>query len=110
MKNDDGGPANTERVYLNNDNNPGVESSAMFPTISASSHPVLALIHIVLKGAIVAVYLIFPLLTSSLSILQFIIVAAAIDFWIVKNLCGRMLVGLRWWVDFDEKGDEMWKF
>jgi hypothetical protein len=35
---------------------------------------------------------------------------AAIDFWIVKNITGRLLVGLRWWVDFEENGDEKWKF
>jgi hypothetical protein len=38
------------------------------------------------------------------------VVGAALDFWIVKNLAGRLLVGLRWWIDFDEKGDEIWKF
>jgi hypothetical protein len=36
--------------------------------------------------------------------LQFVVIAAAVDFWIVKNVAGRILVGLRWWVDFDEKG------
>jgi hypothetical protein len=32
----------------------------------------------------------------------FIIVTAlsGIDFWIVKNITGRLLVGLRWWSDF----------
>jgi hypothetical protein len=38
------------------------------------------------------------------------VIAAAVDFWIVKNIAGRILVGLRWWVDFDEKGEELWKF
>jgi len=33
-----------------------------------------------------------------------------VDFWIVKNVAGRLLVGLRWWIDFDENGDEQWKF
>jgi len=33
------------------------------------------------------------------------VVGAALDFWIVKNLAGRLLVGLRWWIDFDENGD-----
>jgi hypothetical protein len=28
----------------------------------------------------------------------------------VKNITGRLLVGLRWWVDFEENGDEKWKF
>ena len=42
----------------------------------------------------------------------FIIVTllSAIDFWTVKNVSGRLLVGLRWWHDFDENGKEIWKF
>jgi hypothetical protein len=37
-------------------------------------------------------------------------VFTAFDFWIVKNVTGRLLVGLRWWSDTDEKGNEVWKF
>ena len=57
-----------------------------------------------LKAGILAAYLIIPLFTQDTSALQFVVVAAAVDFWIVKNVAGRILVGLRWWVDFDEKG------
>lgn len=35
---------------------------------------------------------------------------SAIDFWVVKNVTGRLLVGLRWWSDYDEKGEQTWKF
>lgn len=31
-------------------------------------------------------------------------VLSGIDFWIVKNVTGRLLVGLRWWSDFTEDG------
>jgi len=34
-----------------------------------------------------------------------VVLAAAVDFWIVKNLCGRYLVGLRWWIEFSEEGE-----
>lgn len=33
-----------------------------------------------------------------------IILAAAVDFWISKNIVGRKLVGLRWWIEFTEDG------
>lgn len=33
-----------------------------------------------------------------------------VDFWIVKNYCGRRLTGLLWWVDIDENGKEQWVF
>jgi hypothetical protein len=37
-------------------------------------------------------------------------VSGAVDFWVVKNVTGRLLVGLRWWSDFDQKGKEVWRF
>jgi hypothetical protein len=37
-------------------------------------------------------------------------ILSAIDFWVVKNVTGRLLVGLRWWSDFDERGKEVWRF
>jgi len=45
-------------------------------------------------------------------VLTFIIVVlcAAFDFWTVKNVTGRLLVGLRWWSDFKEDGTEEWYF
>jgi hypothetical protein len=74
--------------------------------ISKSSSPGTAAVHIILKIAIVAVYLILPLITNnSFDVLMIVLIAAAIDFWIVKNLAGRLLVGLRWWIDFDEAGE-----
>ena len=64
----------------------------------------------VLKIAIVFLYLVLPLITKSFNQLVFVVILGAIDFWIVKNLSGRLLVGLRWWIDFDEDGEEQWKF
>lgn len=60
-----------------------------------------AAVHIILKIAILAAYLILPLMTSSFNMLMVVVIGAAIDFWVVKNLAGRLLVGLRWWIDFD---------
>ena len=78
---------------------------AMPDVISKSSSPLTAAVHIILKIAIVALYLLFPLLSDdAFKLLFLVVVAAAVDFWIVKNLAGRLLVGLRWWIDFDEQG------
>ncbi|CAF1117330.1 unnamed protein product [Brachionus calyciflorus] len=32
------------------------------------------------------------------------------DFWTVKNITGRLLVGLRWWNHIDESGQSKWIF
>ena len=35
----------------------------------------------------------------------------AADFWTVKNVCGRLLVGLRWWNEIvPETGESKWTF
>jgi len=45
-------------------------------------------------------------------VIIFIFVAffSAFDFWTVKNVTGRLLVGLRWWTTIDENGNEKWYF
>ena len=32
------------------------------------------------------------------------------DFWTVKNVSGRLLVGLRWWNEIHEDGSNIWVF
>ncbi|CAG8726939.1 32496_t:CDS:2 [Gigaspora margarita] len=32
------------------------------------------------------------------------------DFWTVKNVSGRLLVGLRWWNDIQPDGTNVWMF
>ena len=34
----------------------------------------------------------------------------SIDFWVVKNITGRLLVGLRWWNYIDDEGKSHWVF
>jgi hypothetical protein len=34
----------------------------------------------------------------------------AADFWNVKNVSGRLLVGLRWWNESNEDGNSLWVF
>ena len=34
----------------------------------------------------------------------------AADFWTVKNITGRLLVGLRWWNKVNEDGTSEWVF
>lgn len=34
----------------------------------------------------------------------------AFDFWTVKNVSGRLLVGLRWWNEIKDDGSNEWVF
>ncbi|CAG8445659.1 1898_t:CDS:2 [Ambispora gerdemannii] len=36
--------------------------------------------------------------------------STAFDFWTVKNVTGRLLVGLRWWNEIQEDGSNVWMF
>ena len=53
-------------------------------------------------------YLVFNKVFSDSLSLIIIIVLNAFDFWVVKNISGRFLVGLRWWNEVNEDGTEEW--
>lgn len=38
------------------------------------------------------------------------IILNAFDFWTVKNITGRLLVGLRWWSEPMDDGEDKWVF
>jgi hypothetical protein len=48
-------------------------------------------------------------LTFTLSFVL-IVLLLGFDFWTVKNVSGRRLVGLRWWSQMKEDGTEEWVF
>merc|ERR1711865_1181878 len=38
------------------------------------------------------------------------VLLSAADFWTIKNVSGRVLVGLRWWNYVDDSGENQWVF
>ena len=51
------------------------------------------------------------LMSSTLSCVLVIMLAQVFDFWMTKNVSGRLLVGLRWWSQDDTKtGKQKWVF
>lgn len=68
---------------------------------------------LILLAASLVVYLLGLQLLSSNFVLIFIvtILLLAIDFYYLKNIAGRRLVGLRWWNEVDSTtGDGRWVF
>ena len=47
---------------------------------------------------------------SDALIFIFVVILNSLDFWFVKNVSGRILVGLRWWNEVKEDGSEVWRF
>lgn len=39
-----------------------------------------------------------------------VVILAVCDFWTVKNVTGRILVGLRWWNEIQEDGSEVIRY
>lgn len=76
-----------------------------------SRHPWVAFFHVFFKMAALAAYLLGTSFTSNF-VLVFVtcILLLAMDFWTVKNVSGRLLVGLRWWNEIAEDGENVWKF
>lgn len=83
-------------------------SSGMFDRIRAeSAHPQVCFFHMLFKGAAIFMYVFGGWFTGNgqggTSGAKFVTVAVicilllAADFWVVKNITGRLLVGLRWW-------------
>ena len=63
------------------------------------------------QAGALAFYILSSLFFSSFVIIFVVTVfLAALDFWVVKNLSGRILVGLRWWNEIDDMGESVWKF
>jgi hypothetical protein len=61
-------------------------------------------------GASLAYYIFCGWMSTNF-ILDFVIISALLmaDFWTVKNVSGRLLVGLRWWSEAGDDGNE-WRF
>jgi len=75
------------------------------------SHPFLLLFHITIRCACVLVYLLCGWFSDSfVSSFLSVVVLLSIDFWTVKNVSGRVLVGLRWWNYVDDNGRSKWVF
>ncbi|CAL9149867.1 unnamed protein product [Musa hybrid cultivar] len=75
------------------------------------ANPRTCFFHVLFKAAALAFYVLSALFVSSFVIIFVVTVfLAALDFWVVKNVSGRILVGLRWWNEIDEQGESVWKF
>ncbi|CAP64973.1 uncharacterized protein PODANS_1_13630 [Podospora anserina S mat+] len=77
-----------------------------------SSHPITLLTFLGFRVSSLLVYLFGLLFTDNLVMIFIItILLLAADFYYLKNIAGRRLVGLRWWNEVDPStGDSHWVF
>ncbi|BFZ02839.1 hypothetical protein BsWGS_05878 [Bradybaena similaris] len=74
-------------------------------------HPLAVFFHIFFRVSALLAYILCGWFSSSF-ITNFVVVVLLLcmDFWTVKNITGRLLVGLRWWNYVNEKGESHWVY
>ena len=78
--------------------------------IHNANHPIICMILIIVKCFALLSFILFGFFIKSETIYLIVILLGVCDFWITKNIAGRRLVGLRWWNEVKENGDEVWIF
>ncbi|MBN3272049.1 TV23B protein, partial [Polyodon spathula] len=74
-------------------------------------HPLASFFHLFFRVSAILVYLLCEILSSSfIACMVTIILLLSCDFWTVKNITGRLMVGLRWWNQVDDDGRSHWIF
>lgn len=76
---------------------PGSSTLPSVLQFSKSSHPTACLFHILFKGLAFTFYILGSKMMEDIMVTVLCILLLAADFWVVKNITGRLLVGLRWW-------------
>lgn len=95
----------TEDVALNFDDEAAQEKKSRF------KHPIAAFFHLFFRVLAIIAYLVCGVISDSfISSFVVIVLLLSFDFWTVKNITGRLLVGLRWWNYVDEDGKSQWIF
>ncbi|KAF7388891.1 hypothetical protein HZH66_010028 [Vespula vulgaris] len=74
-------------------------------------HPYITMFHLAFRISAIVVYMMCQLFSNSF-IASFVVVVLllSMDFWTVKNITGRLMVGLRWWNYIDDNGKSNWVF
>ena len=92
----------------------GGGGAGMTGFFKGSSYPLTAFTHVIFKLASLGVYLFSGVFVDTddrfIIVVVAVVLLCAVEFWIVKNVSGRLLVGLRWWNEIRDDGVSVWKF
>jgi Eukaryotic protein of unknown function (DUF846) len=66
-------------------------------------------LHFIFKLSAMLAYFLLNLFVNNMVLVYIVVlILVIVDFWVVKNITGRKLVGLRWWSMIHEDGREEW--
>ncbi|KAE8743910.1 hypothetical protein FOCC_FOCC009469 [Frankliniella occidentalis] len=78
---------------------------------SSYRHPYVIFFHLLFRSVALITYLFGTFVSNSfIAIFVTLILLLSMDFWTVKNITGRLLVGLRWWNYVDDNGKSHWVY
>ncbi|CAE8583786.1 unnamed protein product, partial [Polarella glacialis] len=85
--------------------------SRIVQMLQTAAHPMTCIFHAAFKVVVLLIYF-YGRYVHSAYVSTFILctIFAALDFWTVKNISGRLLVGLRWWNLVRDDGTSEWVF
>ena len=76
-----------------------------------ATNPGIVLFTLLFKALAVVCFLLLGIFgVSDALVFIIVVILNAFDFWFVKNVSGRILVGLRWWNEVKDDGTEVWIF
>lgn len=86
-------------------------SAPSSPSQPSQRHPVASFFHVAFKLAALVTYVTCEWFETHF-VLNFVtcVLLLAGDFWVTKNVSGRLLVGLRYWNEIDDAGVSTWRF
>lgn len=81
--------------------------------LKTARHPIICMCHMGFKALALLSFVFGSFIFGGFKgdyVCTFIIttILLSIDFWVVKNITGRLLVGMRWWHKVNEDGSEEW--
>ncbi|KAB1262991.1 Golgi apparatus membrane protein TVP23-like protein A [Camelus dromedarius] len=81
-------------------------ASGLFPR-----HPLATFFHLFFRVSAIVTYVCCDWFSRSfVGCFVTVLLLLSFDFWSVKNVTGRLMVGLRWWNQIDEDGKSHWIF
>ncbi|XP_058435877.1 Golgi apparatus membrane protein TVP23 homolog A isoform X2 [Marmota monax] len=77
----------------------------------AARHPLATFFHLFFRVSAIVTYVCCDWFSKSfVGCFVTVLLLLSFDFWSVKNVTGRLMVGLRWWNQIDEDGRSHWIF
>ncbi|MCQ2817005.1 MAG: DUF846 domain-containing protein [archaeon] len=90
---------------------PGQEQIDFTNFLQHAHNPIIVFFTLIFKVLAILFYFLLGIFgVSDALIFIIVVILCAFDFWFIKNVSGRIIVGLRWWNEVKEDGSEVWIF